>query len=173
MITNGFCESDWARVADAPRENRGPRCRFAHIGSVSFDAATQRNAMPLLRAYAAWSGRNEAQLAFVGASAPPGSWPESVRFLPVMSAEDALKEMGLADPSLGIVNPDTAAKAGKVIGAEYMLHGFITGDKKYVKKGTVNYYKLTMKLTGVETNIVEWINEKEILKQVGKPKVGF
>jgi len=95
------------------------------------------------------------------------------RFADREKLQDALKEMGLADPSLGIVNPETAAKAGKVIGAEYMLHGTITGDKKYVKQGTVNYYKLTMKLTGVETNIVEWINEKEILKQVGKPKVGF
>ena len=129
VITNGFCESDWARVADAPRENRGPRCRFAHIGSVSFDAATQRNAMPLLRAYAAWSGRNEAQLAFVGASAPPGSWPESVRFLPVMSAEDALKEMARSD--VLILLPTTER-----IGRKYIMPGKFYD---YLKSGKVVY----------------------------------
>jgi uncharacterized protein (TIGR02722 family) len=73
----------------------------------------------------------------------------------------------------GYVDPATARKRGKQIGAQYFLTGEITsriqevGSKKYV------YYKCTFNLVNIETGVLDWADEKELRKYYTKKSVGF
>ena len=73
----------------------------------------------------------------------------------------------------GYVNPDTARKKGRQIGADFFLTGEITdrvqevGDKKYV------YYKTTLNLVNIDSGILDWTDEKELRKFYTKKSVGF
>lgn len=83
--------------------------------------------------------------------------------------QDELKYQGES----GYVDPDSARKKGKQIGATYFLTGEITdrvqevGDKKYI------YYKCTFNLVNIQTGILDWTDEKEIRKFYTKKSVGF
>ncbi|MBM4317440.1 MAG: penicillin-binding protein activator LpoB [Deltaproteobacteria bacterium] len=73
----------------------------------------------------------------------------------------------------GYVDPATARKKGKQIGAQFFLTGEITdrvqevGSKKYV------YYKCTFNLVNIESGILEWADDKDIRKFYTKKSVGF
>lgn len=73
----------------------------------------------------------------------------------------------------GYVDPATARKKGKQIGAQFFLTGEISdrvqevGSKKYV------YYKCTFNLVNIESGIIEWADEKELRKYYTKKSVGF
>jgi penicillin-binding protein activator len=73
----------------------------------------------------------------------------------------------------GYVDPETARKKGKQIGANYLLTGEITdrtqevGNKKYV------YYKCTFNLVNLQTGILDWTDEDEIRKYYQKHNVGL
>jgi penicillin-binding protein activator len=73
----------------------------------------------------------------------------------------------------GYVDPASARKKGRQIGAQYFLTGEITdrvqevGSKKYV------YYKGTFNLVNIESGILEWADDKEIRKYYTKKSVGF
>jgi uncharacterized protein (TIGR02722 family) len=73
----------------------------------------------------------------------------------------------------GYVDPTTARKKGKQIGANYFLTGEITdrvqevGSKKYV------YYKCTLNLVNIDTGLLDWTDDTEIRKYYQKHSVGF
>ncbi len=73
----------------------------------------------------------------------------------------------------GYVDPETARKKGKQIGANYFLTGEITdrvqevGNKKYV------YYKCTFNLVDIQTGLIDWTDEKEIRKYYQKRSTGL
>lgn len=73
----------------------------------------------------------------------------------------------------GYVDPETARKKGKQVGADYFLTGEITdrvqevGSKKYV------YYKATFNLVNIQTGLLDWTDDKEIRKFYTKKSVGF
>lgn len=73
----------------------------------------------------------------------------------------------------GYVDPSTARKTGKQIGADFFLTGEISdrvqevGRKKYV------YYKATFNLVNIQTGIMDWTDEKEIRKYYQKRSVGM
>ncbi len=73
----------------------------------------------------------------------------------------------------GYVDPATARKKGKQIGANFFLTGEITdrvqevGGKKYV------YYKATFNLVNIDSGILDWTDEKEIRKFYKKKNVGL
>lgn len=73
----------------------------------------------------------------------------------------------------GYVDPDSARKKGKQIGANYFLTGEITsrvqevGGKKYV------YYKSTFNLVNIDTGILDWTDENELRKYYQKRSVGL
>lgn len=82
------------------------------------------------------------------------------------------EEMGYQGAS-GYVDPETARKKGKQIGAEYFLTGEITdrvqevGGKKYV------YYKCTFNLVNIQTGLLDWTDEQELRKYYQKKTVGI
>lgn len=73
----------------------------------------------------------------------------------------------------GYVDPETARKKGKQIGANYFLTGEITdrvqevGNKKYV------YYKCTFNLVDIQSGLIDWTDEKEIRKYYQKRSTGL
>jgi penicillin-binding protein activator len=73
----------------------------------------------------------------------------------------------------GYVDPSTARKKGKQIGANYFLTGEISdrvqevGSKKYV------YYKTTLNLINIDSGLLDWTDEKELRKYFQKRSVGF
>lgn len=94
------------------------------------------------------------------------------RFTEKENREEIAGEMEYQGKS-GYVDPETARKKGKAIGAEFFLTGEITdrvqevGNKKYV------YYKATFNLVNIDSGILDWTDEKEIRKYYTKHSTGL
>lgn len=71
------------------------------------------------------------------------------------------------------VDQSTAAKIGRQLGVDYIITGDLASNVQEVGKDKVVYYKMTMNLIDVETNIIEWSDEREIRKKYRKRTVGF
>jgi len=79
----------------------------------------------------------------------------------------------------GNVTPETLRKMGIQLGAKYLLTGrLVSIDKEQLpqirltKKNLV-YYKLTMELTDLKTSLIVWTDEAEIVKEQGRPLIGW
>lgn len=72
----------------------------------------------------------------------------------------------------GFVDPRTAKKRGKQIGADYLISGNIAAIKQPVGRQEIVYYKATLELTNLETNIIAWTDEVEIRKHFRKRYTG-
>jgi penicillin-binding protein activator len=72
----------------------------------------------------------------------------------------------------GLVDPATAIRLGKLIGADYMLYGNLSAIEKRGGRLTDVYYKFTLRLLDLETGLVEWMDEKEIRKQEKRRLLG-
>lgn len=60
--------------------------------------------------------------------------------------------------------PETQAKWGKELGADFMMFGIITTITDSYKKEKVVSYKVNLELTNIETNEKVWLGDKEIKK---------
>jgi uncharacterized protein (TIGR02722 family) len=91
--------------------------------------------------------------------------------------ENVEKEVGYSDSAK--VDPATRIQFGKQIGAEFMLTGRFTSiDRKEPKeirlrKGRLLYYQLSLELTNLTTNQIEWKDEVEILREGQRPIIGW
>ncbi len=85
------------------------------------------------------------------------------RFVDMSKVEAVRKQLEFQHGS-GMVNPETAVRTGRQIGAEYMLYGNLSSIVK--KRGGTKdvYYKFTLKLMNLENGLIEWSDEKEIRK---------
>ncbi len=63
-------------------------------------------------------------------------------------------------------SPETQAKWGKELGADFMLFGVINSTTDSYKKEKVVNYKVNLELANVETNEKVWIGDKEIKKYI-------
>lgn len=63
-------------------------------------------------------------------------------------------------------DPQTQAKWGKELGADFMMFGLITAVTDSYKKEKVVNYKVNLELTNIETNEKVWIGDKEIKKYI-------
>lgn len=63
-------------------------------------------------------------------------------------------------------SPETQAKWGKELGADFMMFGVITAVTDSYKKEKVVNYKVNLELTSIETNEKVWIGDKEIKKYI-------
>lgn len=61
-------------------------------------------------------------------------------------------------------SPETQAKWGKELGADFMMFGLITAITDSYKKEKVVNYKVNLELTNIETNEKVWLGDKEIKK---------
>lgn len=63
---------------------------------------------------------------------------------------------------------ETAKAWGKELGADFMLNGDINSIVDTYKKERVNFYKINMELSNLESNEIVWIGDKEIKKYINK-----
>lgn len=63
-------------------------------------------------------------------------------------------------------SPETQAKWGKELGADFMMFGVITAITDSYKKEKVVNYKVNLELSNIETNEKVWIGDKEIKKYI-------
>jgi penicillin-binding protein activator len=73
----------------------------------------------------------------------------------------------------GMVNDTTKKGPGGQIGADYIINGRLDSIVQEVGKNKSVYYKVTLNLTNLKTNIVEWTDYKQIRKTFKKRSVGL
>lgn len=104
---------------------------------------------------------------------------QSGRFRFVNEAQRQKIEQEIAYQSQGYISPETRIQIGKQVGAKYMLTGSlvsITQDELKqvrIKKKNLRYYRLTLEITDINTNLIVWTDEQEIVREQAKPFIGW
>lgn len=73
----------------------------------------------------------------------------------------------------GYVDPATRSGPGKQVGADYFLRGDIAEDVHEAGGKKVIFYKVTLQLTDLKTNLQIWKDDVEIKKSATRGKVGW
>lgn len=73
----------------------------------------------------------------------------------------------------GMVSDTTKKGPGGQIGADYIINGRLDSIVQQVGKDKSVYYKVTLNLTNLKTNIVEWSDYKQLRKTFKKRSVGL
>lgn len=71
------------------------------------------------------------------------------------------------------VDPRTAKRKGRQVGADYLVSGNITSIKQPVGRQEIVYYKATLELTDLSSNLISWTDEVEVKKKFRKKFTGF
>ena len=99
-----------------------------------------------------------------------------VRFVNEARRDELLKEQGF---QAAHATPETQVSVGKQLGAKYMMSGSLmemenTSPRQVrISKQQVNYYKLTIEVSDLETSEIMWTTEKEIARQASQPLIGW
>jgi len=99
-----------------------------------------------------------------------------VQFINKVQREALLREQGYQAAN---VTPETQVAVGRQIGAKYMLSGsFMEMEKTSprevrVSRKEINYYKLTVEVTDLETGLIAWTTEKEFAREARLPLIGW
>ena len=83
--------------------------------------------------------------------------PVSRGQLETLLQEQQLEQSGLADS-------ETAAEVGRLVGAQYVLHGSIAAIRTRQESEVQIVYTLTLVLTEIETGLDAWVDEAEVRK---------
>lgn len=79
----------------------------------------------------------------------------------------------------GNVDPNLRVDKAKQVGADYMLTGRLMSIERRqprqfrLRKRELVYYKLTMELTDLQSGLIEWSEEYEIVREARKPLIGW
>ena len=92
-----------------------------------------------------------------------------VQFVDKEAREDVAAEYDYQ--SSGMVNKNTKKGPGGQIGADYILNGRLDSITQEVGNKKTVYYKLTLNLTNLKTNVITWTNHKELRKKFQKRSV--
>jgi hypothetical protein len=90
--------------------------------------------------------------------------------------EDLLKEQGYQAAN---ATAETQTAIGRQLGAKFMISGSLmemrNDSEKQVRisKQELNYYKLTVEVTDLESGLLAWTTEKEFARQASKPLIGW
>jgi uncharacterized protein (TIGR02722 family) len=93
------------------------------------------------------------------------------RFVDMSRMEDVQKQLNYQKNS-GLVDETKAAQMGRQLGAKFMLYGNLASITKSAGSTRDVYYKFTLKLSNIESGIVEFQSEKEIRKTRTKSLFG-
>jgi len=95
-----------------------------------------------------------------------------VRFTADRAAQDAIQEQ-IQFQSGSYVDPATAKRIGKQIGADLVLTGRFASIVKRAGSRKDVYYLFTLSLENIETGLLEWTDQKEIRKGESKALLGW
>ncbi len=99
-----------------------------------------------------------------------------VRFVNEARRDELLKEQGY---QAAHATAESQVAVGKQLGAKYMLSGSLiemedTSPRQVrISKQQVNYYKLTVEVSDLESSEIMWTTEKEIARQASEPLIGW
>ena len=69
-------------------------------------------------------------------------------------------------------DPATAKRKGHQLGADYLISGNIVSIKQPVGRQQIVYYKMTLEMTDLSSNIIAWTDEMEVKKRFYKKFTG-
>ncbi len=95
----------------------------------------------------------------------------SVAFVDKEAREDVANEYSYQNS--GMVDKKTSKGPGKQIGADYILNGRLDQIVQEVGKDKTVYYKITLNLTNLNTNISEWQDQDQIRKVYKKRRISM
>jgi penicillin-binding protein activator len=73
----------------------------------------------------------------------------------------------------GMVNEETKKGPGGQTGADFIINGRLDSIVQEVGKDKTVYYKLTLNLTNLKSNVMAWSNYKQIRKTYRKKSIGL
>lgn len=73
----------------------------------------------------------------------------------------------------GAVDPDTAARIGRQVGADYILEGTLSGFDDFNRKTRRVGYVITMTLQNIESGIILWQETQQVAKEQSKGLFGW
>lgn len=94
-----------------------------------------------------------------------------VAFVDKEAREDVAEEYNYQNS--GMVSDTTKKGPGGQIGADFIINGRLDSNVQEVGKDKTVYYKLTLNLTNLKTNVVEWTDYKQLRKKYRKRSVGL
>ncbi len=94
-----------------------------------------------------------------------------VAFVDKAAREDVSSEYEYQDS--GMVSNTSRKGPGKQVGADYILNGRLDSIVQQVGKNKTVYYKVTLNLTNLSTNLITWTGQKQIRKRYKKKRVGL
>ena len=73
----------------------------------------------------------------------------------------------------GMVNTETATARGQQLGSEYILSGRLVSYRETYERRVIKNYRLTMRLSNLQTGIIEWEDVDKISKEQTRGVVGW
>ncbi len=93
------------------------------------------------------------------------------RFVDMTKVDAVAKQLDYQKNS-GMVDESKSVQVGRQVGAQFMLYGNFSAIQKTSGSTKDVYYKFTMKLSNLESGLVEFQSEKEIRKTKKKSLLG-
>ena len=94
-----------------------------------------------------------------------------VSFVDKEAREDVADEYNYQNS--GMVSSETKKGPGGQTGADYILNGRLDSIVQAVGKDKTVYYKVTLNLTNLKTNVIAWSDYKQLRKKYRKKSVGL
>lgn len=94
-----------------------------------------------------------------------------VAFVDKEAREDVAEEYNYQNS--GMVSKETAKGPGGQTGADYILNGRLDSIVQAAGKDKTVYYKVTLNLTNLKTNVIAWSDYKQLRKKYRKRSVGL
>jgi uncharacterized protein (TIGR02722 family) len=94
-----------------------------------------------------------------------------VEFVDKAAREDVKDEYDYQNS--GMVSKETKKGPGGQIGADFIINGRLSSIVKDVNKEKTVYYKLTLNMTNLKTNVIKWTGYKELRKKYQKRRLGL
>ncbi len=94
-----------------------------------------------------------------------------VSFVDKEAREDVADEYNYQNS--GMVSSETKKGPGGQTGSDYILNGRLDSIVQAVGKDKTVYYKVTLNLTNLKTNVIAWSEYKQLRKKYRKKSVGL
>lgn len=93
------------------------------------------------------------------------------KFIDKEAREDVAEEYEYQNS--GMVSDETKKGKGGQVGADFIVNGRLDSIVQEAGKDKTIYYKITLNLTNLKTNVIEWTDNKQIRKKFRKKSVGL